>query len=56
MTRPGEELLSPALFQMVLPLLLGGSSRNVTLDYTVQITISQPEAVFRFPRRGGQGH
>ena len=47
-----EELLSLLSSKWYCPYYLEGSSRNVTLDYTVQITISQPEAVFRYSLTG----
>ena len=47
-----EELLSLLSSKWYRPYYLEGSSRNVTLDYTVQITISQPEAVFRYSLTG----
>ena len=47
-----EELLSLLSSKWYCPYSLEGSSRNVTLDYTVQITISQPEAVFRYSLTG----
>lgn len=47
-----EELLSLLSSKWYCPTTWRGAARNVTLDYTVQITISQPEAVFRYSLTG----